>query len=323
MKKILGIGSALVDILIRLDDEHPLSVLDLPKGSMQLVDKERSENVLNHFRTHHRSLAAGGSAANTVHGIGKLGGHAGFLGVIGRDELGGHFSEDMKDAGVELHLMTSDTATGRTITLITPDSERTFATWLGAASELSSFPLRKEVFSAYDLLHMEGYLVYDHEMVERLLHMAREAGMMISLDLASYNVVEANRDFLHHVVKKYIDIVFANEEEGRAFSGGDPREALEALGDMTSVAIVKTGSKGSMVSSSGQVTEVHAIPADVIDTTGAGDLYASGFLYGFMNDLPLAECGRLGSILGGSVIEVIGAKPDPGRWNSIRNQVFR
>ncbi len=326
MKKILGIGSALVDILIRLNDEQPLEQLGLPKGSMQLVDKLRSDAVLSAFGGYEKSLAAGGSAANTIHGIGKLGGAAGFIGRIGEDELGERFTGDMHDAGVEVFLSKSPTGTGCAITLITPDSERTFATWLGAASELAPENLGgssavTDLFSGYDIFHLEGYLVFNQHLTEYIIRTAKQAGLLVSLDLASYNVVEANRDFLHRIIREYVDVVFANEEEARAFTGNEPSEAAEIIGGMAEYAVVKTGGTGSLIRHGGETIPVGVIPVTPVDTTGAGDLYASGFLYGLACNLPLEQCGKLGALLSGRVIEYIGPKMPEETWDIIRKEV--
>jgi sugar/nucleoside kinase (ribokinase family) len=341
MKKILGMGSALVDILIRLNDEATLKQLGMPKGSMQLVDKNQSDAVLEVFIDFEKSLAAGGSAANTVHGIGKLGGEAGFIGRIGGDDLGELFVRDMNDAGVEAYMSRSTTGTGCAISLITPDSERTFATYLGAASELSTehhYEIRQSavgsrqtavgirhlvsgILSRYDILHLEGYLVFNQPLTEAVIRMAKEAGLMVSLDLASYNVVEANLNFLDRIIREYVDIVFANEEEAWAFTGKDPVEALGIISGMAEYAIVKTGATGSLIRHRAETCRIGAIPVNPVDTTGAGDLYASGFLYGLANDLPLQRCGELGAILAGNVIEVIGPKMGDGTWEVIRKSV--
>ena len=325
MKKILGMGSALVDILIRLNDESPLKRLDLPKGSMQLIDQGRRDSVLDFFAGSGKTLAAGGSAANTIHGIGKLGGKAGFIGRIGEDPLGDLFIKDMQDAGVEVQVSrSSSSGTGCAITLITPDSERTFATYLGAASELSPEHFgsgEADLFSSYDLFHLEGYMVFNQALTELSVKRAKIAGMLVSLDLASYNVVEANRDFLDRIIRDYVDIVFANEEEARAFTGKEPEDALEVFAGMAGYAIVKTGGKGSMVRHGGEVCRVGVIPVSPVDTTGAGDLYASGFLYGLANDLPLQRCGELGALVAGHVIEVVGPKMAETVWEGIRKKV--
>lgn len=310
-------GNALVDIMIRLDDEQFLNHLELPKGSMQLVDAPRSQAVLNKFERHPKSLSAGGSAANTIHGLAMLGVPTGYIGVIGEDELGGSFVKDMIDAGVEPHMIHSLQETGRAIALVTPDSERTFATFLGAAIELGSDHLASFNFKKYDTLHIEGYLVQNHELILTAVSLAKENGLTVSLDLASYNVVEANLDFLRDIVTRYVDIVFANEEEAKAFTGKEPREALDEIASMARIAVVKTGSKGSLVKSGKEIAEIGIIEVTPVDTTGAGDLYASGFLYGQSLGLSLQKCGEIGALLAGNVIGVLGSKIQKEEWRRI------
>jgi len=325
MKKILGIGNALVDILIRIDDEKLLEQLNLPKGSMQLVNKERSDEILMALKEMPYSLAAGGSAANTIHGLGMLGAPTGYIGVIGRDEFGKSFEKDMRDAGIAPTLIQSETETGRAITLITPDSERTFATYLGAAIELSASSIQhlaSSIFSGYNYLHIEGYLVQNHDLIRAAVELARKNGLLVSLDLASYNVVETNLAFLEEIVKKHVDILFANEEEAKAFTGYEPEEALHHMGQFCEVAVVKTGSKGSMVKSQGVVSEIGIIPVNPIDTTGAGDLYAAGFLYGHALGWPLVKCGETGALLAGHIIEEIGAKMRVQTWEVLKERIL-
>ncbi len=335
MKRILGMGSALVDILIRLKDDTALEKLGLPKGSMQLVDQARRDAVLAFFAGSDQSLAAGGSVANTIHGIGKLGGPAGFIGMTGEDALGESFSLDMADAGVETLLYKSKTATGCAISLISPDSERTFATYLGAASELELDGRRGtedggrrtedgrprmavDLFKTYDILHLEGYLVFNQPLTESAIRLAKECGMMVSLDLASYNVVEANLEFLQRIIREYVDIVFANEEEAKAFTGKTPEEALDEIAGMAKYAIVKIGAKGSLIRHGNEKVPIGTIPVKPVDTTGAGDLYASGFLYGLAAGMSLQNCGELGAVLAGHVIEVIGPKMTDATWSEIK-----
>ncbi len=324
MKKILGIGNALVDILIRIEDEKILDQLNLPKGSMQLVNKEQSDEILDKLKDVPRSLAAGGSAANTIHGLGMLGAQTGYIGVIGRDEFGKSFEQDMSDAGVTPYLIRSNTETGRAITLITPDSERTFATCLGAAIELSASNIQhptSNIFSGYHYLHIEGYLVQNHDLIRTAVKMAKANGLLVSLDMASYNVVEANLEFLTDIVKKHVDILFANEEEAKAFTGYEPEKALHHISQFCEVAIVKTGKNGSMVKSQEIVSEIGIIPVEPIDTTGAGDLYASGFLYGHSLGWPLQKCGEAGALLAGNIIEELGAKMPEVVWQDIARKM--
>ena len=325
-------GNALVDIMISLESDSILEMLDLPKGSMQLVDKDRSNSVLAALKGYKRSLSAGGSAANTIHGLAMLGAKTGYIGVVGEDELGGFFVRDLIQAGVDPHMIHSLQETGRAVALVTPDSERTFATFLGAAIELSAEHLApagmtndelqitnetSSVFKGYSYFHIKGYLVQNHELIRQAVKMAREHGLIVSLDLASYNVVETNRDFLLSIITEYVDIVFANEDEARALTGLEPEEALDALSDLVKIAVVKTGSSGSLIKSGKDRYSVGVIDVNPIDTTGAGDLYASGFLYGHSNDLPLPQCGALGALLAGNVIEFMGAKMSSERWEKI------
>ncbi len=317
MKRILGMGNALVDILIRLENDGILEILGLPKGSMQLVEADRSQQVLEALKGYKRSLSAGGSAANTIHGLAKLGAPVGYIGVIGEDELGGSFVMDMINAGVEPHMIHSIRETGRAVGLITPDSERTFATFLGAAIELMSDHLNSEVFKKYDYFHIEGYLVQNHKLIERAVMLAKENNLMVSLDLSSYNIVEANLEFLQEIIRKYVDIVFANEEEARAFTGLEPYNAVVEISKKCKIAVVKTGPKGSLIQSKDELTEIEAIQVTPVDTTGAGDLYAAGFLYGHSRGMNLKDCGDIGALMAGNVIEVMGSKMTDTQWGKI------
>ena len=317
MAKVLGMGNALVDALVRIDNDNILQTLNLPKGSMQLVDWETSEKVMKAVEAFPRSQASGGSAANTIHGLAKLGIETGFLGKIGKDEIGQFFKNDLLEAKVNPLLAESDSRSGLALALVSPDSERTFATFLGAAVELSAADLKLEDFQGYDYFHIEGYLVQNYELIETAVKLAKQANCKVSIDLASYNVVEANLDFLQRITKEYVDIVFANEEEAKSFTGKEPEEALHAIAEMVDYAIVKIGSKGSMVKHEGKVYTAGVIKATSIDTTGAGDLYASGFLFGLIKGYSLDRCAAIGSITAGNIIEVIGAKMDKDRWNGI------
>ncbi len=318
---ILGMGNALVDIMTKLDSDSTLQEYNLPKGSMQLVDNILSETIDHGTRHLEKTLSSGGSASNTIHGVARLGLKCGFIGCVGNDKLGLFFEEDMRNSGIKPHLFKEETASGKAIALVSPDSERTFATFLGAAIELTDLHLDAALFEGYHHFHIEGYLVQNRNLISKAVKLAKEKGMTVSLDLASYNVVEANLDFLKEVIAEGIDIVFANEEEAKAFTGMEPREAVIELGKITKVAIVKTGVKGSLVMCNDEITEVESFKAKSIDTTGAGDLYASGFLYGYLNGLSLKKAGLIGSWLAANVIEVIGAKIDDNHWDIVLERV--
>ncbi len=314
MSKIIGLGNALVDIIVFIDRDELLEQLDLPKGSMQLVDIHRSGKIREACENLPQSFASGGSAANTIYGIARLGAECSFIGKVGKDDYGRIFREDLEKHGIKPILYTSDTHSGRAVALISPDKERTFATHLGAAVELSAADLTPDAFAGHSIFHIEGYLVQDHELLRKAVKVAKDLGMDISLDMASYNVVEENLEFLKEIIRDYVDIVFANEEEARSFTGQEPEEALDAFAALCRIAVVKTGKDGSMVKSEGQVIRVPAIEAKVVDTNGAGDIYAAGFLYGLSQGHDLEKCARTGSILAGKLIEITGARLDEEGW---------
>ncbi|MBE9492239.1 MAG: adenosine kinase [Bacteroidetes bacterium] len=321
MSKILGIGNALVDIMTRLDDDRILAELNLPKGSMQLVDLQVSGRVLEASKHLEKQLTSGGSAANTIYGLSMLGMETAFIGKIGKDEYGDVFRKDLEACGIIPLLLTSETHSGRAIALVSSDSERTFATHLGAAVELEDEDLDHTQFDGYDFFHIEGYLVQNHSLLKKAVTLAKEKNLKVSLDLASYNIVEENLSFLKPIVEDFVDIIFANEEEAKAFTGKEPRDAVHEMAGMCDIAVVKTGEKGSLIKQKDQLHEIGIIRVSSIDTTGAGDLYASGFLFGLVNNYPLEKCGRIGAILAGNIIEVIGARMDIVRWDSIRKLI--
>ena len=224
----------------------------------------------------------------------------------------------MKSAGIKTILTRRNTQTGTAVALISPDSERTFATHLGAAVELSAGDLDKNDFKGYDILYLEGYLIYNKPLVETACRIAKDENMKIALDLASYNVVESNLSDFKEIIEKYVDILFANEEEAKAYTGAAPEEALDALSQICEVSVVKVGSEGSWIKRGPEIIKIGTDTVNLKDTTGAGDLYAAGFLYGYSTDKNLEVCGLYGSLMAGKVIEVLGAKMDATTWGQIK-----
>lgn len=324
MDKIIGIGSALVDVLVRLRDDALLQTLGLPLGGMTLIDEQRQAEITEIIEDYGPSMATGGSAGNTVLALARLGAEAGFLGKVGRDVMGRYYMDSARQAGIEARLIPCDRHTGVANTFISPSGERTFATCLGAASLLGAEDLTDEMLSGYDILHIEGYLVTSHELIETACRMAKARGMRISLDLASYNVVSADLPFFRHLVAEYVDIVFANEEESAAFTQGkSPEEALREIAGMCQVAVVKLGSRGASAMCNGQMEVVPAHRVEVLDTTAAGDFFAGGFLYALTHGATLQQCLSVGGYLGASVIQVIGTGLSEEQWSEIRLNVER
>ena len=321
MKKILGIGSALVDILTQIPNEQILQELNLPKGSMTYVDAQTSVKIGEKLAYLGNQMASGGSAANTMSGLAKLGIEAGFLSKIGKDEVGQFFEKQMTDSRVQPLMLKSETPSGRVQALVTADGERTFATCLGAAAEMCADDIQPELFKGWDILYVEGYLVANPTMLRKAIETAKALGMTIAIDLASYNVVEESRDFLLELINNYVDIVFANEKEAFALTSMEPEEALHYIAERCQIAVVKVGAKGAFVQRGKEIVTIPPMKADVVDTTGAGDMWAAGFLAGFVNDESLLKCGMMGAIVAKNIIEVVGAKMDEARWEKIHTSI--
>lgn len=322
MDKIVGMGNALVDVLVPLQNDSKLDEMNLPKGSMQLINNEQRLAINKSLAGVKTYLATGGSAANTMLGLSRLGASVAFIGKTGRDEYGDFFRNSFKKNGISDKMLTGDIASGVASTFISVDGERTFGTYLGAAATLKADELSLEMFKGYTYLFIEGYLVQDHNLILRAIELAKEAGLQICLDMASYNIVAGDLEFFQLLLKKHIDIVFANEEEAKAFTGKEPEEALDIISKLCSIAVVKIGAKGSLIRKGTEEVRVHALPVQkIVDTTGAGDYYAAGFLFGLTGGYSLERCGKIGSILSGNVIQVIGTTIPDAQWDEIKLKV--
>lgn len=309
MTKIIGIGNALVDVLVHLADETRLNALQLPKGGMSHVDRPRYEELAAAVSTLSHEVATGGSAANTIHAMSLLGDEVGYVGTVGADEMGRFFASRAEERGIDARLrVIRGGDTGVATTFITADGERTFATYLGVAPQIEFHP-ESDFIGNDAILHVEGYLVQDHDFIEQVLRSAKEAGMRVSYDLASWNIVQADREFVQHLVREYVDIVFANEEEAAAFSGqDDPETALQQLAALTEVAVVKVGKRGALGQRGQEHSVVAGLTVHAVDTTAAGDFFAAGFLHGLIHGWTLQRCLDLGNRTAAEVVQVVGTQ---------------
>ncbi len=316
---IVGIGSALVDFLVHENDSF-IGRVGAVKGGMTLVESDVIDKTVA-MASGKPEVVPGGSACNTAVGVGSLGGQGRFVGKRGPDELGDLFETGLKGHNVEPFLFKSRTATGRVLSIITPDAQRTFLTFLGAAAEMSPEEVRSGCFKGAAVVHVEGYLLYNRELIMTVLNEARQAGACISLDLSSFTVVEDSVDILEDIVDQYVDILIANEDEARAFTGYDNEmKAVAALSEKAALAVLKIGPRGSLVAFEGQVTRIEPMgTGTAVDTTGAGDLWAAGFLYGIVNGFSLEKSGQLGSACGYEVCQVVGAGISDDGWDRIRS----
>ncbi|GBU08736.1 adenosine kinase [Bacteroidales bacterium] len=319
--KILGMGNALVDVLARIKDDSLLKQLQLPKGSMQLIDEEKRAHIFKEIANLEISMATGGSVSNTCLALAKLGNEAGFIGKVGNDTYGNFYLKEIKEAGVVAHLSIEDAPSGTAMTLISPDGERTFGTYLGVSAQLNKDDLDASIFKNYDYLYLEGYLVQNYELVEEALKLAKSLKIKIATDLSSYNVVEDNREFLLKMIQQYVDIVFANEEEARALTGKNSEEAIVEIAKMVDIAIVKIGERGSLIAQGEKTIKVPALKVKMLDATAAGDFFTAGFFYGLSQKVSLEKCAQIGTLLAANVIQTVGTKLPDNNWIQIKSDI--
>lgn len=325
IKRVIGIGNALTDMLVNLSNDAVLTEYQLAKGSMSLVDSQLQTAVSKSVAGCPYSLSLGGSAGNTIRAMARLGCDVAFIGKVGEDNTGEFYEQALRNIGVEPYMLRSEERSGKCVALVSPDGERTFVTHLGAAADLHAEDIDGAIFDDYDCLYVEGYLVQDHDLIRSTVKKAKHHGLKVAIDLASFNVVEENCDFLRDIVEKYVDILFANEDEARAFTGEqEPLNALNAISRMCELAVVKIGMKGALIKRGDEVVHVGIMAAAKrVDTTGAGDFYAAGFMAGLCEGLSLRQCGTIGAITAGKVIEVVGTTFGEDAWREIFTLVER
>ncbi len=314
---IVGVGSALVDILARENDEF-LQKTGAIKGGMIYVDSEFIEQTIA-SASQAPTIVPGGSACNTAIGVAKLGGQARFVGKRGQDKMGALFETDLIRNHVEPVLFKSPSPTGRVLSIITPDAQRSMFTFLGASAETLPAEMTPACFTGAAIVHIEGYLLFNADLIQAALTAAKAAGALVSLDLASFTVVEESKSLLIPIVKDFVDILIANEDEARAYTGhGDEIQALNALAQDTFIAALKIGEQGSLIAHDNHIFQIPPQATScAVDSTGAGDLWAAGFLFGLVNGYSLQKSGELGSACGCEVCQVVGASIPEEGWQRI------
>ena len=310
---VLGIGNALVDVL-STEDEGIIDRLELVKGSMALIDTDRAEDL--YAAMGEKTEMSGGSAANTLSGVASFGGRAAYIGRVKNDDLGTAFAHDLISLGVHFSspMATDGDPTGRCIIIVTPDGERTMSTYLGASATLCPDNLDLNLIGSAKVTFLEGYL-FDRPEAKDAFRVAADtahaAGRKVALSLSDSFCVERHRDDFLALVAEGVDILFSNEDEIMKLYGVDSFDhGVETVRGMCEIAAVTRGKEGSVVVTKEELLpiEPHQVPK-LVDTTGAGDLYAAGFLFGLTQGRPLHECGRLGSIAAAAVIGHIGPRP--------------
>ncbi len=317
--RITGIGNTLVDLLINESDQFLIG-LNKEKGGMHLVEYEDVKTILAQT-TQTPVVATGGSACNTIVGVGNLGGSARFIGSRGNDDYGDRFETGLIQSGVSPRMAVGKMPTGRVLSVVTPDAQRSMFTYLGASVELDPDSIVPDMFKGSGIVVVEGYLLFNEELILAALKAAKSADALIALDLSSFEVVNAAKPILGDLIRNFVDILIANEDEARAYTGIDcEKKAIDLLSKDVSYAVLKVGERGSYVSHDQKITRIEPVKGKPpVDTTGAGDLWASGFLYGLAHGLTIEKAGHLASVCGYEVCRVMGAQLSEKTWARIRS----
>ncbi len=309
---ITFIGNAIVDIICKVTDKT-LNYFEIEKGCMQLIDEERVRKLLNKIKN--PTIISGGSAANTAVGYKSLGGKANFIGQIGSDKYGDLFSKNINDSGVCFEKFFSNTLdkTSKSIILVTPDAERTMNTFLGASVKFNKDCINEPQILQSQCIYIEGYLFDQSHAKEAIYHccrLAKDNNSKIALSLSDQFCVDRHRYDFSHLIKEYVDIIFANEMEITSLYQDGLDESINKIIQSVDAGAITLGSKGSVVFQDNTKFEIDPIKiTKLVDTTGAGDLFAAGFLYGFTNNMSIKDCGIIGSKAAAEILTYYGARP--------------
>lgn len=311
---ILTICNALVDIVYHAKDED-LSHFKMAKGCMSLVDTQQQKAILEYLGDREAAIELGGSSLNVIRALAMLHKKTVFAGMLATDRYGREIHKRMAELKIKSHLRDTDQdATGTCVILVTGDGERTMNTHLGASRLYDHDIVPVQDLRQSRIFHFSGYQ-WDTEQqkqaILKALHLAKEAGCFISFDLADPFVVKHNKKDFSRVIDEFANIVFANEEESRLLFDLSPEDTARKIAAAGKVAVVKLGARGAVIGSESALIPIAAVPTTVLDTTGAGDMFAAGFLYGWLSRLSLENCGKLASLLASDVISRYGAKLSP------------
>ncbi len=319
---VVGIGSPLLDLVIAVDDSL-LASLGISKGEMRLIDADESARILTRLAGHAMVTLLGGSVANTLAGVSALGGSTLFIGSVGDDAHGVLYEDRSLADGMMIHFSKQHgMMTGHAITFITPDGERSFATHLGAASALRESDILEEEVASGTILYLEGYMLEDphtRAVAQHAAALAKKHGGMVAIDLSSAALIERQRAVVHDFVASTADIVFANEDEAEAFTGKREEAALADLATLATIAVVKLGKRGSLLQTGKEVYTIPAYPVQVVNTNGAGDMFAAGILYGVAHTLSLPVAGDIASFAASRVVMSTGARLDEEIKSEVSN----
>lgn len=321
---IIGMGNALVDALVKINDDDILIKAGLKKGVMEMISLEQMLSLRQTIDENKRTRQAGGSVCNSMRSIAMLGGTAGYIGKVGNDDDGLFYEQAIRNAGVQPFLIRTEGISGNCTVMISADGERTMSTFLGPAPTILPEEVKEDYLKNFQVIYIEGYMIVNEPLVCETMKKAHQLGLKVALDLSNFNIVKNFMPLLENIVPKYVDILFSNESEAEAFTSEKPEQAVKTLSSLVSmVACVTIGKDGVLVGSKGGVIHEPAASSNPVDTTGAGDNYAAGFLYGLSAGSSLSQAAQIGSLLSSEVIHVIGAQIPADRWKQIKLKVNR
>ena len=313
---VLTLSALILDHYFFISDEQ-LKAITPEKGGWMPIDFPALMTILDKSKGAAK-LVAGGSGANVIKALSQLGKRCALIGKVGCDEKGKYYRNRIDELGITSYLEEGPLHTGQAVCFITPDGERTFRTYLGASHSLSDLTLDEELFKSTRHFHVEGYQLVDRDLAIRALKLAREAGATISMDLANVEIVRRNKTFINGILDKYIDVLFCNEREAKILTGLSACEAVDRLSNLCDVVVVTMSERGSWARKGNEKVFMEALSVNSIDTTGAGDLYAAGFLNAYLDGKPLKQCAFEGSFIAAQVVKRLGAELPPEIWEEIR-----
>lgn len=318
---VVGVGAPCMDLIVHVDDKFFENIEG--KGSSTQIEWFELESMLHDAKHFPEALKAGGSCANTIRGLANLGEECCFNGKMGHDEMGKLFQQKLAEEGISFFPLYDIRHTQIVLSMITSDGDRTMRCYPGAANEMGSGELNPYIFQGARLVAVEAYMLYarDSHFVRSIMQLAKQSNATVSFDLSSYNLVSMKREMIQELIRDYVDILFANADEVRALTGLEPAEACLELQKQCEIVVIMIGKDGCLVGSKGKVIHSPATEAKVIDTTGAGDLFASGFLHGWLSGYSLEDCSWIGNLTGGAVCEVDGAEIPAEKWKEIKAKI--
>lgn len=317
--EVLGIGAPFVDQIVYVSDDF-LKKVTGKKGGMTPIEYKQLTSILQKCSENPITIP-GGSSANTIRGMAQLGHSCAFAGKIGNDAVGKKFIDSLAHVKVTSKLIFTSTPTGQALCMITPDGERTMRSFLGSGKEMTPEDLHPSLFADVRLVHIEGYTLLNAGLTKRAMELAKAAGAQVSFDLGSFEVVKNHKEIIIELVSHYVDILFGNQDEMKALTQLSPEKACDVLRDICSTVVVLLGGEGCLVGSGTSRVPCPAVAVPVIDTTGAGDLFVSGFLHGYLHGYPIQDCAYFGTLTGAAVVQVRGVDITPEEWSRLKDHI--